>query len=211
MLDTFRQFGGPSSNWEIQYLNYLGWVIFNTGYLMTTRMRRIVTIVLSGVVVTVGFAFSAVAESELVETERQSRWTAISATLPDRLAAAVPPVPSAAAEALAGLHLTGVRDEGVFQEVAYSDGKGVLFVSWQRWPADVDPSMFVTEYATIERAGDLDVVVENVDLPRVQMRSVRVFDGAYLVTVSGHDIGGLDIGAVRRLAESVYQEFAGRP
>lgn len=29
-LDTFRQIAGSSSNWEIQYLNYTGWGIFNT-------------------------------------------------------------------------------------------------------------------------------------------------------------------------------------
>ncbi len=30
-LDTFRQIGGSSANWQIQYLNYTGWVVFDTG------------------------------------------------------------------------------------------------------------------------------------------------------------------------------------
>jgi len=148
------------------------------------------------------------AEAGLVMDERQSRLRPVSTDLPSVLAASIPTAPDAAAEALAGLHLVHVRDEGSFQEAGYSDGSGMLFVSWQRWPETVDPSLCVTEFATVERRGAVDLVIEDVDLPGVAVRSVRIFDGSYLVTVSGYDIDQLGIAAVRRLAEAVYQRLA---
>lgn len=147
----------------------------------------------------------AVAEADLVAAETRALATPAAATLPAPLGTALTSAPDLAADALSGLHLARVRDDGGFQEATNSGGGGTLFVSWQRWPENVDPCMFVTEFATIDRAGDLDFVIEDVDLPGVQMRSVRVFDGDYLIAVSGYNVTRLDIAAVRRLAEAVYR------
>ncbi len=147
-----------------------------------------------------------VAEAQRVAADRQARAVATSAALPPVLASTLPRAPDLAAEALAGLHLVHVRDEGVFEEAGYSDGSGILLVSWQRWPDAVDPSMFVTEFATVEHRDGIDFIIEDVDLPGVAIRSVRVFDGTYLVTVSGYDIGQLEIAAVRRLAEAIQRK-----
>ncbi len=104
------------------------------------------------------------------------------------------------------VHSEADQSGSAFENTILSDGVGQIHVTKQIWPAGVDPQMFVSDDAVVERVGDLDVVV--VDNAMMRRKIVRVFDGNILLSVLAFDTESVSIDDLKTAALNMHGEIS---
>lgn len=111
-----------------------------------------------------------------------------------------------APEVMVGLVYTGCASLGGdsnFEEMAWSNGIGLLLVSWSEWPRVADPSTGAFG-GTATQAGVVQVSTIETGTEDSRMRVVRLFDGLKVVSVSTYGLTTMGIDQVEDLAWVVY-------
>lgn len=127
----------------------------------------------------------------------------IASDVPPHLGAAIEAVPEALFTAVlyAGCFLAG---EGglAFEQMAWTNGIGLLIVAWQEWPGDGD-LVELPLGGTARRAGVVQVSTIDTAGPE-RTRVVHLFDGARVVTVATFSLTTLSTDQVEELGWAVY-------
>lgn len=109
-------------------------------------------------------------------------------------------------EMMVGLEYTGCSALGPpsnFEEMAWSNGLGLLLISWHEWPKVADPS--TTPFGgTSRQAGVVQVSHVETGTEEARMRVVRLFDGLKVVSVSTYGLTTMSIEQVEEVAWTVY-------
>lgn len=110
------------------------------------------------------------------------------------------------ADLMVGLTYTGCTSLGGvsnFEEMAWTNGIGLLLVSWFEWPKVADPST-APFGGTASQAGVVEVSEMETGTEDSRMRVVRLFDGLKVVSVSTYGLTTMSIEQVQDLAWAVY-------
>lgn len=147
------------------------------------------------------------------ETPSARYQRAADAVLPPAIGSALHSVPPDASKALDGLkavpwrtdHPSGV-DQGNLrmEQAAFSSGEGLVLVSFQDWPQNVDPSILVTEDDVVEQDAQYDVVLRDT----AGTPAVTVFDGRLVVSIHVYDEPSVGLKQLRALAEGLFKVLA---
>lgn len=136
-----------------------------------------------------------------------SHQRALEGVIPDGRPTFLGPASDAIPEDLmVGLEYTGCAALGPpsnFEEMAWSNGLGLLLVSWHEWPRVADPSM-APFGGTSRQAGVVQVSHMETGTEESRMRVVRLFDGLKLVAVSTYGLTTMSIEQVEDVAWAVY-------
>ena len=140
------------------------------------------------------------ARSALFESAKAG---AVSTEVPPQLGAAVDAVPSTL---LGGLIYAGCSveqiDDLTFEQMAWTNGIGLLLVSWQEWPGD--GVLVGTPFGgESHQAGVVEVsAIDEMAIERT--RVVHLFDGVRVVTVATYSLTTLSIEQAEDIAWAVY-------
>lgn len=107
---------------------------------------------------------------------------------------------------LSGVLYVGCRTEEVdglgFEQMAWTNGIGLLLVSWQEWPDDGDTGMLPFGGSS-RQAGVVQVAAMDVTAVE-RSRVVHLFDGFRVVTVGTFSLTTLSIDQVEEIGWAVY-------
>jgi hypothetical protein len=123
--------------------------------------------------------------------------------VPTHLGPAVTAIPS---EQMVGLAYTGCSSLGGpsnFEEMAWSNGIGLMLVSWFGWPRVSDPSA-ASFGGEASQAGVVQVSRIETGTEDSRMRVVRLFDGLKVLSVSTYGLTTMGIDGVEQVAWAVY-------
>ncbi len=123
--------------------------------------------------------------------------------VPPQLGIAIEAVPSTL---LGGLIYAGCSAEQVddltFEQMAWTNGIGLLLVSWQEWPGDGDiigiPFGGISHQAGVVEVSAID------EMANERTRVVHLFDGVRVVTVATYSLTTLSIEQAEEVAWAVY-------
>lgn len=107
---------------------------------------------------------------------------------------------------MVGLEYTGCTSLGGpsnFEEMAWSNGIGLLLVAWHEWPKVADPTT-APFGGTASQAGVVTVWQMETGTEDSRMRVVRLFDGLKIVSVSTYGLTTMSIEQVEEVAWAVY-------
>lgn len=123
--------------------------------------------------------------------------------VPHHLGPASVGIPS---ELMVGLRYTGCTALGgvsSFEEMAWSNGIGLMLISWFEWPRTTDPSA-APFGGEASQAGIVQVSRIETGTEDSRMRVVRLFDGLKVLSVSTYGLTTMGIGGVEEVAWAVY-------
>lgn len=128
---------------------------------------------------------------------------AVPADVPSQLSMAIEAVPPTL---LGGLIYAGCSAEQVddlkFEQMAWTNGIGLLLVSWQEWPGDGD-IIGVPFGGSAHQAGVVEVsAIDEMAIERT--RVVHLFDGVRVVTVATYSLTTLSVEQAEEIAWAVY-------
>ena len=120
-------------------------------------------------------------------------------------------------ELMVGLAYTGcsyLTGDSGFEEMAWSNGLGLLLISWHEWPKVDDPSVMPFG-GTAAQAGIVEVSHIESGSEESRLHIVRLFDGIRLVSVSSYGLTTMSSERVEEVAWAVYDglpvDMAGTP
>lgn len=127
----------------------------------------------------------------------------ITDSTPTHLGPASAGIPS---ELMVGLEYTGCTSLGGvsnFEEMAWSNGIGLMLISWFEWPRVSDPSS-APFGGEATQAGVVQVSHIETGTEDSRMRVVRLFDGLKVISVSTYGLTTMGIDGVELVAWAVY-------
>ncbi len=129
--------------------------------------------------------------------------TTTPAVVPPQLGMAIEAVP---VDLLGGLIYAGCLTEQVddlnFEQMAWTNGIGLLLVSWQEWPGD-RAIIGIPLGGDIHQAGVVEVSAID-EMASERTRVVHLFDGVRVVTVATYSLTTLSIERAEEVAWAVY-------
>jgi hypothetical protein len=109
-------------------------------------------------------------------------------------------------DVMVGLQYTGCTSLGGvsnFEEMAWSNGIGLMLISWFEWPRVSDPSS-APFGGEASQAGVVQVSSIETGTEDSRMRVVRLFDGLKVLSVSTYGLTTMGIEGVEQVAWAVY-------
>lgn len=105
-----------------------------------------------------------------------------------------------------GLVYTGCTSLGGvsnFEEMAWTNGLGLMLISWYEWPKVADPST-APFGGEADQAGIVEVSTMETGTQDAKMRVVRLFDGLKVVSVSTYGLTTMSIDQVQDVGWVIY-------
>lgn len=112
-------------------------------------------------------------------------------------------------ELMVGLAYTGctsLEDGARFEEMAWSNGLGLLLVSWHEWPKVADPSVMPFG-GVAEQAGVVEVSRAEAGSENSRLQIIRLFDGLKVVSISSYGLTTMDMERLEEVAWAVYDSL----